>query len=281
MQRPGLSGGFIFATAGHITRRIARLRTYTLEAALAGHSQFKNIMHRKGRQDAVRSKLFGKLAREITVSAKMGLPDPAMNPRLRAAVIAARAENMPKDNIDRAIKKATGGEAESYDEIRYEGYGPGGVAVIVEVLTDNRHRTAGEVRATFTKSGGHLAETGAVSFMFDRVGAVEYDAKVASADAMLEAAIEAGAEDVVSNESGHEIYTTQDSLRDVAKALEGKFGEPRKAALVWKPQNTVAVNDEQGEKLFKLIETLNEHDDVQNVYANFEVSDALMQKLSA
>jgi len=163
------------------------------EQTMAGHSQFKNIMHRKGRQDAVKSKLFGKLAREITVSAKMGLPDPAMNPRLRAAVIAARAENMPKDNIDRAIKKATGGEAESYDEIRYEGYGPGGVAVIVEVLTDNRNRTAGEVRATFTKSGGHLAETGAVSFMFDRVGAVEYDAKVASADAMLEAAIEAGA----------------------------------------------------------------------------------------
>jgi YebC/PmpR family DNA-binding regulatory protein len=251
------------------------------EQAMAGHSQFKNNMHSKGRQDAARSKLFGKLAREITVSAKMGLPDPAMNPRLRAAVIAARAENMPKDNIDRAIKKATGGEAESYDEIRYEGYGPGGVAIIVEVLTDNRNRTAGDVRATFTKSGGHLAETGAVSFMFDRVGVVEYDAKVASADTALEVAIEAGAEDVVSNEGGHEIYTTPDSLREVAKTLEAKFGEPRKAALVWKPQNTVAVNDEQGEKLFKLIETLNEHDDVQNVYANFEVSDALMQRLSA
>jgi len=249
------------------------------EQAMAGHSQFKNIMHRKGRQDAARSKLFGKLAREITVSAKMGLPDPGTNPRLRAAVIAARAENMPKDNIDRAIKKATGGEAESYDEIRYEGYGPGGVAIIVEVLTDNRNRTAGEVRATFTKSGGHLAETGAVSFMFDRVGVVEYDAKVASADAVLEVAIEAGAEDVVSNEGGHEIYTTPDSLREVAKALEAKFGEPRKAALVWKPQNTVAVNDEQGEKLFKLIETLNEHDDVQNVYANFEVSDALVARM--
>jgi YebC/PmpR family DNA-binding regulatory protein len=251
------------------------------EQAMAGHSQFKNIMHRKGRQDAAKSKLFGKLAREITVSARMGLPDPAMNPRLRAAIIAARAENMPKDNIERAIKKATGSDAESYDEIRYEGYGPAGVAVIVEVLTDNRNRTAGEVRATFTKSGGHLAETGAVSFMFDRVGVVEYDARVASADAMLEAAIEAGAEDVVSSEGGHEIYTTQESLREVAKALEAKFGEARKAALVWKPQNTVAVNDEQGEKLFRLIETLNEHDDVQNVYANFEVSDALMQKLSA
>jgi YebC/PmpR family DNA-binding regulatory protein len=251
------------------------------EHAMAGHSQFKNIMHRKGRQDAAKSKLFGKLAREITVSAKLGLPDPAMNPRLRAAIIAARAENMPKDNIDRAINSAGGGDAESYDEIRYEGYGPGGVAVIVEVLTDNRNRTAGEVRATFTKSGGNLAETGAVSFMFDRVGVVEYDAKVASADAMLEAAIEAGAEDVVSSDGGHEIYTTQESLREVAKALEAKFGEARKAALVWKPQNTVTVNDEQGEKLFKLIETLNEHDDVQSVYANFEVSDALMQKLGA
>jgi YebC/PmpR family DNA-binding regulatory protein len=248
---------------------------------MAGHSQFKNIMHRKGRQDAVKSKLFGKLAREITVSAKIGLPDPAMNPRLRAAVIAARAENMPKDNIDRAIKKALGGDAENYDEIRYEGYGPGGVAVMVEVLTDNRNRTAGEVRAAFTKSGGNLAETGAVSFMFDHVGVVEYDAKVASADAMLEAAIDAGAEDVASGENGHEIYTSQDSLREVAKALEAKFGEPRKAALVWKPQNTVAVNDEQGEKVLKLLETLGEHDDVQNVYANFEVSDALMQRLSA
>jgi YebC/PmpR family DNA-binding regulatory protein len=248
---------------------------------MAGHSQFKNIMHRKGRQDAVKSKLFGKLAREITVSAKMGLPDPAMNARLRAAILAARAENMSKDSIDRAIKKATGGDAESYDEIRYEGYGPGGVAVIVEVLTDNRNRTAGEVRSTFTKSGGNLAETGAVSFMFDHLGVVEYDAKAASADAMLEAAIEAGAEDVVSSENGHEIFTTPDSLGAVSKALETKFGEPRKSALVWKPQNTVAVDDEQGEKVVKLIESLNEHDDVQNVYANFEISDALMQKLSA
>src|SRR6202163_3728695 len=181
---------------------------------MAGHSQFKNIMHRKGRQDAVRAKLFSKLPREITVSAKMGLPDPNMNARLRAAIIAARAENMPKDNIERAIKKSQGGDADSYDEIRYEGYGPGGVAVIVEVLTDNRNWTAGEVRASSTKSGGNLSETGAVSFMFDHVGVVEYDAAVASADAMLEAAIDAGAEDVVSNEGGHEIYTTSDSLRD-------------------------------------------------------------------
>jgi YebC/PmpR family DNA-binding regulatory protein len=248
---------------------------------MAGHSQFKNIMHRKGRQDAVKSKLFGKLAREITVSAKMGLPDPTMNARLRAAIIAARAENMSKDSIERAIKKASGNDAENYDEIRYEGYGPGGVAVIVEVLTDNRNRTAGEVRSTFTKSGGNLAETGAVSFMFDHLGVVEYDAKVASDDTMLEAAIEAGAEDVASSESGHEIYTQPDTLGAVSKALEAKFGEPRKAALVWKPQSTVAVDDEAGEKVLKLIEGLNESDDVQNVYANFEISDALMQKLSA
>jgi YebC/PmpR family DNA-binding regulatory protein len=248
---------------------------------MAGHSQFKNIMYRKGRQDAMKSKLFGKLAREITVSAKLGLPDPVMNPRLRAAILAARAENMPKDNIERAIKKAAGGDGESYEEIRYEGYGPGGVAVIVEVLTDNRNRTAGEVRATFTRSGGSLAETGAVSFMFDHVGVIEYDAKAAGADAMFEAALEAGADDVVSNENGHEIYAAQDQFGSVAKALEGKFGEPRKAALVWRPQNTVALDDEQGERLLKLIENLNEQDDVQNVYANFEISDALMQRMSA
>jgi YebC/PmpR family DNA-binding regulatory protein len=248
---------------------------------MAGHSQFKNIMHRKGRADKARSKLFSKLAREITVAAKLGLPDPAFNPRLRAAIIAARSENMPKDNIERAIKKSQGNEAENYDEIRYEGYGPGGVAVIVEALTDNHNRTAGEVRATFTKNGGNLATTGAVSFMFDRVGVVEYDTKAASADQMLEAAVEAGAEDVVSTVDGHQIFTTPATLNEVAKALEAKFGEPRKAALLWKPQNTVAVDDETGEKLLKLIETLDESDDVQNVYANFEVSDALVQKMSA
>jgi YebC/PmpR family DNA-binding regulatory protein len=246
---------------------------------MAGHSQFKNIMHRKGRQDAQRSKLFGKLAREITVAAKLGTPDPAMNPRLRAAVVAARAENMPKDNIERAIKKAAGSEGENYDEIRYEGYGPGGVAVIVEALTDNRNRAASDIRSYFTKAGGNLGETGSVSFMFDRVGIVEYDASVASDDAMLDAAIEAGADDAVSSESGHEVYASQESFRDVAKALETKFGEPRKAALTWKPQNTVAVDDETGEKLLKLIDMLNEHDDVQNVYANFEISDALMAKM--
>src|ERR1043165_8447934 len=248
------------------------------EAPLAGHSQFKNIMHRKGRQDAIKSKLFGKLAREITVSAKMGLPDPDMNPRLRAAIAAARAESMPNDNIARAIKKASGNDAEHYDEMRYEGYGPGGVAVIVEVLTDNKNRSAGEVRASFTKSGGNLAETGAVSFMFDHVGLVEFDAKVADADTMLEAAIEAGADDAISNDNGHEIYASQETFRDVAKALEAKFGEPRKATLTWKPQNTVAVDDETGEKLLKLMDLLHDHDDVQNVSANFEVSDALMAK---
>jgi len=248
---------------------------------MAGHSQFKNIMHRKGKQDKVRSKVFGKLAREITVAAKLGQPDPAFNPRLRAAILAARAENMPKDNIERAVKKATGTDSENFDDIRYEGYGPGGVAVIVEALTDNHNRTAGEVRSIFTKSGGNLATTGAVSFMFDHVGVVEYDAKAASADAMLDAAIEAGAEDVTSNDDGHQIFTTPETLRDVAKALEVKFGEARKSALLWKPQNTVALDDEAGEKMLRLIESLDDNDDVQNVYANFEVSDSLMQKMSA
>jgi YebC/PmpR family DNA-binding regulatory protein len=248
---------------------------------MAGHSQFKNIMHKKGRADTARAKLFSKLAREITVAAKLGMPDPAMNPRLRTAVIAARAENMPKDNIERAIKKSQGGDAENYDEIRYEGYGPGGVAVIVEALTDNRNRTASEVRATFTKSGGSLAETGAVAFMFSRIGVVEYDAAKASADAMLEAAIEAGADDVTSNEIGHEIICAPDSLHEVARALEAKFGEPRKSGLMWRPQNSVPVADEEGEKILRLIETLEDNDDVQNVYANFEVSDSLMARMSA
>jgi YebC/PmpR family DNA-binding regulatory protein len=246
---------------------------------MAGHSQFKNIMHKKGKQDAIRSKLFSKLAREITVAAKMGLPDPAMNARLRSAVIAARAENMPKDNIERAIKKASGADAENYDEVRYEGYAPGGVAVIIEALTDNRNRTAGEVRSYFTKAGGSLAETGAVSFMFDHVGTIEYDAKVASEDQMMEAAIEAGADDVVSTPDGHEIITSLEGLRDVAQALEAKFGEPRKVGLVWKPQNTIAVDDEAGEKILRLVGSLEDNDDVQNVYANFEVSDALVAKL--
>ena len=246
---------------------------------MAGHSQFKNIMHRKGRQDAMRSKLFSKLAREITVSAKMGLPDPAMNARLRAAILAARAENMPKDNIERAIKKASGSEGENYDEIRYEGYAPGGVAVIIEALTDNRNRTASEIRSYFTKAGGSLAETGAVSFMFDHVGAIEFDSKAADADTMMEAAIDAGADDVSSDEHGHEIITALEGLRDVATALESKFGEPRKAKLIWRAQNMVAVDDEAGEKIMKLLDALEENDDVQHVYSNAEFSDALMAKL--
>ena len=248
---------------------------------MAGHSQFKNIMHRKGRQDAAKSKLFGKLAREITVSAKLGSPDPAMNPRLRAAIIAARAENMTKDTIERAIKKAMGGDAESYEEIRYEGYGPGGIAVIVEVLTDNRNRTAGEVRATFTKSGGNLAETGrcrscsimsASSNTTPRWGAGRRCSRRRSKPAPTT---------WCRAKSGHEIYASPDKFGSVNKALEAKFGEPRKSALVWRPQNTVPVDDEQGEKVLKLIDALNEHDDVQNVYANFEVSDALVAKMSA
>lgn len=248
---------------------------------MAGHSQFKNIMHKKGKQDKIRSKIFSKLAREITVAAKMGMPDPAMNPRLRLAVLAARAENMPKDNIQRAISKASGGEGENYDEIRYEGYGPGGTAIIVEVMTDNRNRTASDVRSYFTKSGGNLAETGAVSFMFDRVGLVEFPAAAASADDMLEAAIEAGADDVISGEDVHEIYCDQASLNEVSKALEAKFGEPTKSKLIWRAQNVLTVDDEAGEKLMSLVEKLEEHDDVQNVYFNFEISDALMAKLSA
>jgi YebC/PmpR family DNA-binding regulatory protein len=250
-----------------------------IEGFMAGHSQFKNIMHRKGKQDAVRSKLFSKLAREITVAAKSGMADPAMNPRLRAAVLEARAENMPKDNIERAIKKASGGDAETYDEVRYEGYAPGGVAVIIEALTDNRNRTAGEVRSYFTKAGGALAETGAVAFMFDRIGIIEYPTSIGSEDDVMEAAIEAGADDVTSIEDGYEIVTTLESLRDVQKTLEEKFGEARKTALLWRPQNTISVDDEAGEKILKLIGSLEDNEDVQNVYANFEISDALMAKM--
>jgi YebC/PmpR family DNA-binding regulatory protein len=246
---------------------------------MAGHSQFKNIMHRKGKQDAVRSKLFSKLGREITVAAKMGMPDPNMNARLRAAILAAREENMPKDNIERAIKKATGGEAENYDEVRYEGYAPGGVAVIIEALTDNRNRTAGEVRSYFTKAGGALAETGAVAFMFDHVGVIEYAKTIGSEDEVMEAAIEAGADDVSPQGDLYEIVTALEGLRDVQKALESRFGEAKKAALSWRPQNTINVDDEAGEKILRLIGALEDNDDVQNVYANFEISDALMEKL--
>ncbi|SMC41931.1 YebC/PmpR family DNA-binding transcriptional regulator [Rhizobium sp. RU36D] len=248
---------------------------------MAGHSQFKNIMHRKGKQDGIRSKMFSKLAREITVAAKSGLPDPTMNAALRLAVQNAKAQSMPKDNIDRAIKKASGADAESYDAIRYEGYGPGGVAIIVEALTDNRNRTASSVRSTFTKAGGALGETGSVSFSFDHVGEITYKASVGDADKVMEAAIEAGAEDVVSDYDGHTIYCSFEDMNEVSKALEAVLGEADSVKAIWKPQNTVPVDEEKAQSLMKLIDTLEDDDDVQNVYSNFEVSDEVMAKLSA
>ena len=246
---------------------------------MAGHSKWKQIKHYKAATDAKRGAQFTKLIREITMAAKIGGGDPAGNPRLRTAIDTAKAASMPKDNIERAIKKASGADGENYDEVRYEGYAPGGVAIIVEALTDNRNRTAGEVRSNFAKAGGALAETGAVSFMFDRVGLIVFDKAAATDDAMLEAAIEAGAEDVVSGPDGHEVITTMESLRDAQKALEATFGEPRKASIVWRPQNTIAVDDESGEKILRLVDALEENDDVQNVYANFEISDALIARL--
>lgn len=228
----------------------------------------------------MRSKLFSKLAREITVAAKLGLPDRAKNARLRAAILAARAENMPKENIERAIKKASGADGETYDEVRYEGYAPGGAAMIVEALTGNRNRTAGEVRSYFTKASGSLAETGAVSFLFDHVGIIEFPRNTASEENMMEAAIEAGAEDVQSSEDSFEVVTALERLREVAQLLEAKFGEPRKVGLVWKPQNTISVDDETGEKILRLVGMLEDNDDVQNVYANFEFSDTLMAKFA-
>src|SRR6516225_10851062 len=248
---------------------------------MAGHSQFKNIMHKKGKQDAARSKLFSKLAREITVAAKLGLPDPAMNARLRAAILAARAENMPKDNIERAIKKAAGAEGETYDEVRYEGYAPGGVAVIIEALTDNRNRTAGEVRAAFTKAGGALGETNSVSFMFERIGEISYPAATASADDMFEAVIEAGAENVESDAEQHLVTTAPEDLNTVRDTLEARFGPADSARLAWRPKTTSAVAEELATSLFKLLETLEDSDDVQNVYANFEVAEDVMARLGA
>jgi YebC/PmpR family DNA-binding regulatory protein len=248
---------------------------------MAGHSQFKNIMYRKGAQDKKRSKMFSKLAREITAAAKMGLADPTFNPRLRSAVLAARAQNMPKDNIDRAIKKSQEAGGADYVEVRYEGFGPGGVGVIVEALTDNRNRTAGEVRSIFSKHGGNLGETGAVSFAFNRVGEIEYPLSVASAEAMLEAAIEAGADDCETEKDAHRLMTSIDAYHEVSAALEKKFGPAKSASIVWRPQNTVDVDEEKGEKLFKLIEALEDSDDVQAVYANFEMSENVIEKLSA
>ncbi|HLY07056.1 MAG TPA: YebC/PmpR family DNA-binding transcriptional regulator [Rhizomicrobium sp.] len=248
---------------------------------MAGHSQFKNIMFRKGRQDKERSKMFSKLAREITVSAKQGMPDPAHNPRLRAAIIAARAQNMAKDNIERAIRKATGADAENIEEVRYEGYGPGGVALIVEAMTDNRNRTASDIRAAFSKYGGALGETNSVAFQFNRVGVIGYAKSAGDDEAMLEAAIEAGADECVSDEEGHEFITSIESFGAVRDALEAKLGAARSAKIEWRPANTVAVSDDSGETLVKLLDTLDEHDDVQNVYGNYELSDALMRKLEA
>lgn len=248
---------------------------------MAGHSKFKNIMYRKGAQDKKRSKIFSKLSKEITVAAKMGAPDPDMNPRLRLAIQAARAQNMPKDNIERAIKKSQDAGGENYEEVRYEGFGVGGVGVIVEALTDNRNRTASEVRSTFAKHGGNLGETGAVSFMFDRVGSIEYAADVASPDEMFEAAIEAGADDCESSDDGHTLYCDAESLSEVAKALEAKFGEPNSAQIIWRPQNSVELDEEKGSKLLKMLGALEDSDDVQNVYANFEIPDEIMEKLSA
>jgi YebC/PmpR family DNA-binding regulatory protein len=246
---------------------------------VAGHSKFKNIMHRKGAQDKKRSAMFSKLSREITVAAKMGMPDPDMNPRLRLAVNAAKAQSMPKDNIQRAIDKASKNDGENYEEVRYEGYGPGGIAIIVEALTDNRNRTATNVRTAFSKNGGNLGASGAVSHGFDRMGLIEYPASVGDEEKVLEAAIEAGAEDVESSEDGHMIWTAMDGLHEVAKALEADLGPAEGAKLAWKPQTSVEVDEGTAGTLMKLIDTLEDDDDVQTVWGNYDISDAVMEKL--
>ena len=246
---------------------------------MAGHSKFKNIMHRKGAQDKKRSSMFSKLSREITVAAKMGLPDPDMNPRLRAAIAAAKAQSMPKDNIQRSIDKASKGDGENYEEIRYEGFGPGGVSLIIEALTDKRNRTATNVRTAVSKNGGNLGTAGSVSHGFDRMGLITYPAKAGDAEKVFEAALEAGAEDVASSEEGHEIWTAQDALHEVARALEPVLGEAEGAKLAWRPQTMVDVGEEDAAKLFKLIDALDDDDDVQTVWGNYEVSDEVMEKL--
>jgi YebC/PmpR family DNA-binding regulatory protein len=248
---------------------------------MAGHSAYKNIMHKKGRKDAARAKMFAKFAREITVAAKAGMPDPAMNPRLRLAVQTARAENMPNDNIARAIKKAVGGDSEAYENIRYEGYAPGGVAVVVEALTDNRNRTGGAVRAVFTKYGGNLGATGSVAHMFTHVGEITYAAKAGSADAIMEAAIDAGADDVHSDEHGHVIVCPFDTLGTVAGELEAKLGEAASVKVVWKPNLSTEVGEDHADSIMKLIAALEDDDDVQSVFANFDISDDVLQKLTA
>jgi YebC/PmpR family DNA-binding regulatory protein len=247
---------------------------------MAGHSKFKNIMHRKGAQDKKRSAMFSKLSREITVAAKMGTPDPDMNPRLRAAVLAAKAQSMPKDNIQRAIDKSAAGEGENYEELRYEGFGPGGVSLIVEALTDNRNRTATNMRTTFSKNGGNLGASGSVSHGFDRMGLIAYPASAGSSDEILEAAIEAGADDVESDGEGHQIWTAQDALHEVARALEASLGEPESTKLAWRPQTPVEVGGDDAGQLLKLIDALEDDDDVQTVWGNYEVPDEVMEKLS-
>jgi YebC/PmpR family DNA-binding regulatory protein len=246
---------------------------------MAGHSKYKNIMYRKGAQDKKRSGMFSKLSREITVAAKMGLPDPDMNPRLRAAVNAAKAASVPKDNIQRSIDKASKGDAENYEEIRYEAFAPGGASLIIETLTDNRNRTVTNVRTAISRNGGNLGAPGSVSHGFDRVGLINYPAKAGDADTVFEAALEAGAEDVSSSEDGHEIWTDQGSLHEVAKALEAKLGEAEGAKLAWRPQTMVEVGESDAATLFKLIDALDDDDDVQTVWGNYEVSDEVMEKL--
>ncbi len=246
---------------------------------MAGHSKFKNIMHRKGAQDKKRAKIFGRLIKELTVAAR-GSADPDSNPRLRTALAAARAANMPKDNIERVLKRAEGGEGENYDEIRYEGYGPGGTALIVETMTDNRNRTASEVRAAFNKYGGSLGETGSVSFMFDRVGQVIYPADAADSDTMFEAALDAGADNVESDENGHEVTCAPDDFNAVREALEAVFGAPEESGLVWKPQNLIPVDDAQAATLLKLMDVLDDNDDVQTVSSNFDISEDIIAKLA-
>jgi YebC/PmpR family DNA-binding regulatory protein len=248
---------------------------------MAGHSQFKNIMHKKGRQDAIRSKLFSKLSREITVAAKSGMADPNMNPRLRLAVANAKAESMPKDVIERAIKKAVGGDAETYDEIRYEGFGPGGVGIIVEVLTDNRNRAAANVRAIFSKNGGNMGESGSVAFMFDRVGQIVYPAQVGSEEKVMEAAIEAGAEDVESDEDSHTIYTAFEQLSEVAQALEAALGEAKSTAIAWRPKTLTPVEGDAAATLMKLLDALEDDDDVQNVWGNYDIAAEELERLAS
>jgi len=249
---------------------------------MAGHSKFKNIMYRKGAQDAKRAKLFTKLIREITVASRSGMPDPDLNPRLRAAITTAKASNMAGDTIDRAIKRGAGpGAGEHFDEIRYEGYGPGGVAIIIEALTDNRNRTAAELRSAFSKHGGSLGETNSVSFMFERVGSMQFPVETASADDMFEAALEAGASDVETTSDGHEIICVPGDFNDVRESLEAKFTAPEQAGLTWRPLNSVDVDEVGAESLFRLLEALEESDDVQSVSANFAVSDDLMARLMA